>query len=331
MSRERIVDAIEKNRSFLITAHVNPEGDAIGSALALALSLEQMGKKAEVVNRDPLPRQLQFLPAGSLFAQRDEVPEGRDVLFVVDCGDLGRTGFCNGRRPPVKLLINIDHHMTNKNFGDINWIEEKACATAELIYDLICVLPVTMTPDIALCLYTSILSETGSFRYSNTTPRALRIAAELIEEGVDPWMVARKLYECNSLARLRLLGELLLGIHKTPDGRVAWIVVTQELYRKTETSAEDTEDAVAYPRSLEGVEVALLFREIGQNSFKISLRSRGRVNVAEIAARFGGGGHAYAAGCTVSGSLEGVQKTVVDAVEEGIRHAISGSGLERDE
>lgn len=320
----RIADEIKKKRVFAITAHVSPEGDALGSELALAIALRQLGKEASVINFDPVPRQLRFLPHDKVIKDKKEIEGSFDALFVLDCGDIERTNLFKDAPPSVPLVINIDHHLTNKKFGHINWVEESAAATGELIYYLIERLGLRITPDIAICLYTTLLTETGNFNYSNTSSKVLRIAADLVEAGADPWKIAVSLGE-NSPERLRLLGELLINIEKSRDGKIAWFTITNELFERTKTSAEDTENLVNYPRSLLGVEVALLFREVSPDSFKISLRSNGVVNVAEIATKFAGGGHKYAAGCLVKGRLDAVKDLVIGAVE-----SVTSSGICKD-
>jgi len=312
---QKVIKEIHDRRSFSVTAHVNPEADAMGSSLALAWSLRQLGKQAQVVSQDPLPKILAFLPHEGILTQMTEIQAPPDALFVLDCGDIERTGFFDGQKRPSFPVINIDHHVTNKQFGTVNWVDPDAAATAELIYDLDLELGVDLTPEIAICLYTALVSETGFFAYSNTSPKVLRIAAELIDLGVDPWTVAQKLRE-NSMGRLHLLGELLLGLQQTPDGKIAWVTVTQDHFKKTGTTAEDLEEFVGYPRSLKGVEVALLIREINLETCKVSFRSRDRVDVAALAQQFGGGGHQKAAGCTIKGGLKEVEARVIQVVKK---------------
>jgi phosphoesterase RecJ-like protein len=317
MSREKVVEAIRRHGSFYVTAHRNPEADAMGSSLALAHLLRQVGKRASVVSVDPLPRNLQFLPHEGLLRQQPALTEWPEMLFVLDCGDLERTGLVKGNPPPGSAIVNIDHHVTNRQFGAINWVDPDAAATAELIFDLVEALGAKLTTEIGLCLYTAIASETGFFAYSNTRPSTFRRAAELLERGVDPWAVAQRLRE-NTPERLKLLSELLGGMERSADGQIAWMTVTSELFQKTGTSAEDTEEFIGYPRSLRGVEVAVLFRQESGLTWKISLRSKNRADVARVAERFGGGGHHRAAGCTVNGSLDEVKQRVLAAVEEAL-------------
>lgn len=314
----QIVDAIQKGQSFLITTHMNPEGDALGSSLGLALALRTMNKDALIYNIDSVPRIFHFLPHHQIYQQKKIVDRHFDAMFVLDCGDAARTGLMSNGSSLPPVVINIDHHVTNKNFGSINWIDPDATATAEMIYDLLLKLNISITPEIALSLYTALFTETGSFRFSNTTPKALRISAELLEKGVDPYWLSKQLYETRSIESLKLLGEVLTRVEKSVDGKIVWIVVTQDLLEKTKTDWEDAEEFVNYPRSLENVEVAVFFRELRSGLYKVSFRSKNQVNVAELAEQFGGGGHRYAAGCQVEGELNQVKKTVLDAVIQKI-------------
>ncbi len=325
MSQRRVLQAVQAKQAFLLTAHVNADADAIGSEIALARGLRWLGKRAEILNHDPLPRVLRFLdfpPRNGLFQRswRRARPDVRayEVLVVMDCGDLERTGlFSRGYAPP--LIINIDHHATNRQFGDINWVSAEAAATAEMIHALLKALRVPITPEIATALYTALVAETGSFRYSNTTPRIFRLAAELAGHGAEPWRVAQSLYEENSPARLRLLSALLRRMARTPDGTVAWVTLTRALLRQTGATQEDAEEFVNFPRSLEGAEAAVLIREVAPRSYKMSLRSKGRVDVAAVAERFGGGGHRAAAGCRLEGPLSAVTRTIIQAVQRETR------------
>jgi phosphoesterase RecJ-like protein len=324
MSRDAVQQALLRHQRCLISTHVSPEGDALGSALALAHALTGMGKEALVVNRDPVPRLLDFLPSQGLFRQTSQVEEGYELLVVVDCGDLERTALFNERRPPT--IINIDHHVTNRQFGQINWVDPEASATAEMVADLLPVLGAAMTPQIALCLYTALITETGSFRYSNATPKVFRLSADLCAHGVKPDWVARQLYERNTINRLKLLGELLNRLEVNADRTVAWVTIPAGLFTRTGTTAEDAEDFVNYPRSLSGMEVAVLLRDAEPGQVKASFRASGEVDVAAIAMTFGGGGHRKAAGCTVAGTLETVRPLVIAAAERAVRQVAQQRG-----
>lgn len=311
-----VVAALKGYHTFSVSTHVSPEGDALGSAIGLALALRSAGKTADVIIKDPVPGFLDFLPYQGVVQRHNTLPQGYDVLAVVDCGDLARTGMFEAAPPPVKLVVNIDHHMTNRGFGGLNWIVPDATASGSMVYELIRAWGLPLSRDIALCLYTTLLTETGSFRYSNTKPATLRMAAELLDLGVEPAQVSQALYDRNSPGRLKLLGELLSGMERHDSGKIAWVTVTQAIFRATGTSPEDTDEMVNYPRSLKGVEVAVLFREITPTQYKVSLRSQGRVNVANVAEQFGGGGHRNAAGCTLSGDVASVKSRVIGSVAE---------------
>jgi bifunctional oligoribonuclease and PAP phosphatase NrnA len=319
MSLEQVMQAVREHRRFLVTTHMSPEADAIGSSLGLAHFLRQMGKQCNVVIHDPLPRTLRFLPYQDILRQQTSLSKWPEVFFVLDCGDLERTGLFGKGDALRSCLINIDHHITNKQFGQINWVDVEAAATGELIYELVEALGLSCSREAALCLYTAIVSDTGFFAYSNTRPKTFRSAASLLEQGVDPWAVAQRLHEMTP-ERMHLLSELLNSMERSRDGRLAWITATRQLFEKTSTSSEDTEDLIRYPRSLRGVEIAILFLEVDADTCKISLRSKNKVDVAKLAQRFGGGGHMKAAGCTVNGSLTEVKQQILAAAEEAIRN-----------
>lgn len=316
----KLLNLIRDNRDFLIVTHVNPEGDAIGSSLALALGLKKMGKRVCVINNDPVPKTLRFLPFSELFKQ--EPPEREfDVLFLIDCNTIERTGFKNLR---ARKTVIIDHHVLPPHiarsirYGDLpgSYICTHASATGELIYKLLSALRVTIDKKISTNLYASIMVDTGGFRYSNTTPESLRIASKLVSAGAAPWGIAKELYENVPSGTMRLLALAFSTLEK--KDRIAWLTVTKSMFKKTHTTAEDTENFVDYPRKINGVEVAIFFREDSRRLYKVSLRSKGMVNVAKIAREFGGGGHPSAAGCKLKGSLEDVKERVFKAVGDAI-------------
>src|SRR3972149_1459114 len=311
MSIEDILLEIRKRETFLITTHVNPEGDAIGSSLALALALSSIGKKVEVITQDPVPKGLKFLPSSDTIKQAKSIDRRFDAVITVDCGDLERVGFLKIDNIPGDILINIDHHVTNKGFGAVNFVED-AVASAQLIYDIMKRLNISLTPDIATCIYTAIMTETGSFRYSNTTSETFKIAQEMVSAGAMPWNIAEHIFNRNNIGRIKLLGLILESLDRSDDGKISWITVKEQMYRETGTSKEDVEDFINFPRSIEGVEVAILFRESNQG-WKISLRSNGKVDVSNMALEFGGGGHSMAAGFFIQGGHEEVKKRVVNS------------------
>ena len=311
-----IITELRRCNTFLISVHKHPDGDALGSQLALMLALEKMNKSVTVHNLDPVPEVYRFLPHASRIGSGKPVQGSYDAYIVLD-SDPPRTGLFDAVYP-AETLINIDHHVTNSSPWPHTWVEPAASATGEMIYKVIGMLGVPMDRDIALCLYTAIFTDTGSFRYSNTTPESMRISAALIEAGADPWLVTENVYESFAYRRLKLLGIILSSMENSVDGRIAWVVVTDELYRQTGTTAEDTDNFVNFVRSVKGVEVAVLLRQTGNEQYKISLRSKGRIDLSRLAQSLGGGGHKNAAGCVLDGPIEVVKKRVIGEVEKAI-------------
>jgi phosphoesterase RecJ-like protein len=312
-----IAEALGSCTSVLISVHRNPDGDALGSQLALLRALEMLGKRAAVHNLDPVPEIYRFLPGAERITSGREVSGAYDAFVVLD-SDPPRTGLFNGGYPS-RTLINIDHHVTNPREWPLTWLDADATATGEMIYRLVRRLGAPLDRDLALCLYTAIFTDTGSFRYSNTTPESMRIAATLLDAGADPWLVTENVYESFAYRRIRLLGHVLAGIERTPDGSCAWVVVSDDLYRLTGTSAEDTDNFVNFVRSVKGVEVAVLFRQTGPEQYKVSLRSKGRVDLTGLARSLGGGGHRNAAGGVLDGTYASVRDRVIAAASEQIR------------
>jgi phosphoesterase RecJ-like protein len=311
-----LVAALRDCTTVLISVHKNPDGDALGSQLGLMLGLEKIGKKVFLHNLDPVPEIYRFLPGTDRITSGPSVKGAYDAFIVLDA-DPPRTGLFNGSWP-ARTLINIDHHVTNPREWPLTWLDPEATATGEMIYRLMTGLRIPFDKDMAICLYTAIFTDTGSFRYSNTTPESMRIAATLIEAGADPWMVTENVYESYAFKRIRLLGKVLSGIEQSRDGRIAWVLVTDDLYRQTGTSAEDTDSFVNFVRSIKGVEVAVLFRQTGAAQYKISLRAKGRVDLSGLATSLGGGGHKNAAGGVLDGTFTDVRDKVIDAVAQAL-------------
>lgn len=300
---------------YLLLAHLHPDGDVLGSMLGLGLALMGQGKQVTLAGPHPVPEPYRFLPGAQWLQQWKEASGTYEVTVLLDCPDPTRTG---GLLEPIRgrgtTVVNIDHHQDNCRYGDLNWVDVTASATGEMVYDLLESLGWPLTSEIATALYTTLVTDTGSFRYSNSSPKAFRIAANLVEAGAKPARVAGELYEGRTLEALRLLGQLLQGIETTPDGRVAWLILPSDLAGNQDLI--EAEDFIAYPRSIRSVKVALLFRELQPGQVKVSLRGKGEVNVAKIAARFGGGGHPNAAGCTVALPMEAAKAALLDAVAE---------------
>ena len=318
----KLLNLIKKNRSFLIVGHINPEGDSIGSSLALALGLIKMGKKdVKVLSKDPVPEILKFLPGSKMIKQKPPRKEV-DVLIIVDCNTMARTGFENLR---AKKTAIIDHHIKPANAGESEFyrslsasvINPEAAAAAILVYKTLVGLKIPMDKKIATNLYTALQVDTGGFRYSNVTSESLEIASLLVEAGAKPWDVTKEIYESIPVKSMKLMAVALSTLEI--KHKIAWITITKGMFRKTGTSAEDCEDLVEIPRKMKDIEAAVFFRQDGAKSFKLSLRSKGKVDVEKIAKSFGGGGHAAAAGCKINGSLREVQGKVFKALRKTIR------------
>ncbi|MFQ5586773.1 MAG: bifunctional oligoribonuclease/PAP phosphatase NrnA [Thermodesulfobacteriota bacterium] len=316
---DRVIEEIQRGYRFLVISHVSPEGDAVGSTIGLALALKGLGKDVTPYLEDPVPEVFQFLPGASLVVHTLDSGEGYDAVFAVDCGQKERLGKGFNSLATGTRIINIDHHRTNDRFGDINVIEPDASSTGEMIYDLLRAASIEITKDIAVNLYVAIHTDTGSFRYSATSPAAFRKAADLVALGVDPWEVAQQVYESYPFERCRLLALVLGTLERTNGGEIASMVVTQEMLKSLRVTEELLDGFINYARAIKGVQVAIMIRETGMNRFKVSFRSKGSIDVAAISHNFGGGGHINAAGCNLEGSLESVRERVIEAVEGVIR------------
>jgi phosphoesterase RecJ-like protein len=313
---QNIVEAIRQSRTVLVVSHEGPDGDAVGSSLGLAAFLRAAGKQATVHLADPVPELYRFLPGADQVVAT--IPDqDYDLAFVLDVGEFRRAGNQFGSFKRIGRTINLDHHLTCENFGTYNLIDTAAAATGLLVWRVASAYGFIADYDTALCLYVAILTDTGSFRYSNANREAFEVAGLLVEQGgLNAWSVSEKLFESQPRKRLELLSRVLPTLEFVRNGQVASIAVTLDMYAATGTDAELTDGFVNYPRSVAGVEVAILFRQLEERRFKVGFRSKGTVNVALLAQGFGGGGHHNAAGGTVDGTLEEVKQIVYGAVEE---------------
>jgi phosphoesterase RecJ-like protein len=295
----------------LMLGHVHPDADVLGTLLALGLALGERGLSVTWGGPHPAPEFLGFLPGIERYRRLERVEGPLDLVVSTDCPNPERTeGLLGQARQAGAQVINIDHHHDNRRYGDVNWVVPTAAATGEMIYELLVALGAPITPAIALNLFTAIHMDTGSFRYSNVTPDTFRIAAALVAAGADPAFVANRLYERRPAHALRMLGETLARVQVSDDGRVAWLALRAG---SVPESFVEAEDLVNYPRSVASVRVACLLRE-RDDAVKVSLRGKGDVDVSRIAAKFGGGGHPNAAGCSVAGPLDKVTRDVLAAV-----------------
>jgi phosphoesterase RecJ-like protein len=305
---------------FLVVSHVQPDGDAIASTCAVGWILSALGKRFVLANEDPVPEKFRFLPGADRIRAAEELA-GTAMpanLICVDCADYARIGSIRHKVPGEAALLNIDHHPTNDAFGTVNLLKFDAAATVQILYDLIETAELRWTRDAAECIYAGLLTDTGGFRYANTTPQVMRIAAHLLQEQADGHKLAQALLERTSLPHVLLLKKALAALSFTDDRRIAWMSVTAQDLQETGALEEDLDGLVNYPRNIHGVEVGLLFKERAGH-VKVSLRSAGKVDVSAIAQRFGGGGHVLAAGCTIEDSLASAVRLVVEAVKQALR------------
>jgi len=303
---EKTREVIQNHRQFLITTHINPDGDGVGSELGLARFLQKLGKQVSVVNSTPTPRRYQFLDfhgAIQIFDESRGLPPA-EVVFILDISKWERLGNMSQLiRNYPGIRICIDHHPVKGNFADINLICEDACASGELVLRLINSMKGALTPDIAEPLYASILTDTGAFRFPNTTSDTHAAASQLLSAGIRSEMIYDQIYERCSPARVKLLGLALAGLEYLQNGRLAWMAITQSMLREHGVEVEEIEGFVDIARGIRSVEASLLFIELPNQKVKISLRSRGNVDVNVFASAFGGGGHRHAAGILMEGSI----------------------------
>lgn len=312
---QQIVEQIKQNKSFLVVSHENPDGDAIGSTLGLANALREMGKEVVAVNVDGIPQILQFLPGHDKLIRSIPLAAQFDVAFVLDAGDLVRTGIATTEH--CQTLINIDHH-PHSDFGNICYVDTAASATTIIIDRVLNSCEYEMSLDVAKCLYLGILSDTGSFRYSSANSEAFAVAGRLIGMGIDPWEIASCLYESLAPERMRLLGLVLPTLDISSCGRYASVAMTEEILKQSGAAEEHTDGFVNYPRAIYGVEVALFFRQVDKNIYKISFRSRGNIDVGSMARELGGGGHHNAAGAKVTGTLAEARAKVSRLLDQSL-------------
>jgi phosphoesterase RecJ-like protein len=296
-----LLDAIARGRRFYVTSHQRPDGDAIGSAVAMALALRTLGKEATVVLDAVPPSFLQPFPDVAHVRIATEVADTVDAVLVMECSTLARCGVGGLDRSPV---LNIDHHPGNGHYGAINWIDESAAACGELVFTLIDALGVPLTPAMATHLYLAILTDTGSFHFSHLTPRTYELAGRAVAAGADPQWIARTHYDSSSLARVRIFGAVLNGMAIHAGGRVALLTITQALARELGGTYDDTEGLINFPLTVKDIQAVAFFKEMGPGDWRVSLRSKGPVDTGHIAKQFGGGGHVNASGCGWQGSIE---------------------------
>jgi len=310
-----IVDAIRSRRRFVLSSHSRPDGDSIGSQLAMAYALQAMGKEATVINADAAPPPLMAFPGVADIRIAPSADGDFDAAIIMECGDLARTGVAGLDR---FFVINIDHHPGNTGYGQLNWFDASAAACGEMVFDLVRALGVPLTVDIATHIYLAILTDTGSFHYSSLTPRTFDICRETLEAGVDPVLVARNVYDSNNMGRLKLFGSVLSAMQIDETGRIAIVYLDHEMAREAGGTYEDTEGLINLPLTVKEIQAVLFFKQDQGDAYRVSMRSKGEIDIGAIAKEFGGGGHKNAAGCTVSGAIDALQKLFVGKIENAI-------------
>lgn len=300
---EKIIHHLTRSDHILLVSHVNPDGDAIGSLIAMALSLEKWGKRATMYNESPIPAVYRFLPAVERIVRRMDRPASYDAVVILDCSNIERIGKLAADVDQFGVTINIDHHLSNTRFGDLRYIDTAACSTAEIVYRLIKTIGIGVDRDISTSIYTGILTDTGSFRFANTNRTAFSVCLEMIKNGVDPYTVAQHVYGTYSIGRIKLLNLALDSIEIAENGKLSFMMLTRDMLEETGTQPEDVDGMINYAKSIKDVKVAVLIQERlksnqerDKNNFYVSLRSDGSVDVAALASSFGGGGHHRAAG-----------------------------------
>jgi phosphoesterase RecJ-like protein len=312
---QQIVAAIRARQRFVISSHARPDGDSIGSQLAMAYALKELGKDVIVVNADPAPAPLMAFPAVPSITIAPAVEGEFDAAIIMECGDLSRTGVSGLDR---YFVINIDHHPGNSGYGQINWFDASAAACGEMVFDLVRALEVPLTVEIATHIYLAILTDTGSFHYSNITPRTFDICRETIEAGVDPVLVARNVYDSNNMGRLKLFGAVLSAMQIDPTGHIAIVYLDHEMARAAGGTYEDTEGLINLPLTVKEIQAVVFFKQDEGDQYRVSMRSKGAIDIGAVAKQFGGGGHKNAAGCTVTGPIDALQKLFVERIEEAV-------------
>ncbi|MFA4889309.1 MAG: bifunctional oligoribonuclease/PAP phosphatase NrnA [Candidatus Omnitrophota bacterium] len=323
MSLKKAAACVRKNKSFLVTCHTNAEADALGAGLAFCRLLKALGKNALMVNEEKPLGEYDFLPGIQEIKIR---PKGRldfdfDCLAVLDCSDLLRTGEVYRLKPDAAAILNIDHHVSNINFGDVNWVEPGASSASEMVYRLYKELEVPIGPETALLLYAGIMTDTGSFRYDNTTSDTHKIIAELLRHKINVSEVYRNIYGNIPFTDMLLLAKVLPTMQRNFNGRVIWFHVRKRLLRQHKNFSFDfSEQVLSFARLIKDVEVCVLLKEnLGpDNEIRVNFRSQGSVDVNKIAACFGGGGHKAASGATIKGDIVKIRKRVLNKIREAL-------------
>jgi len=320
----QVVELIEKKNTFAITTHRRPDGDGVGSSLGLCWLLRSLGKSAEVITSDTVPQTYHNLPGADEIRRVTRIDREYDAVFVIECSDLERPGIEGLDR---EFTVNIDHHATSDHFGSINWIDSTASAVGEMIYNLCKAIGGRITREIAECLYMALVTDTGSFHFSNTTDRTLKVASELVKAGVSPSKISEAVYNSYPWSRIELMRQVLSTVRRDPSGRVASMRQSLEMRRSSGAVDGDNNGFVNIPLAAREVLAVVYMREVGPDSYRVSLRSKGDINVAKVAEKFGGGGHRNAAGCQIEGEWDDCENLLMASILAAIDRNGNGTGV----
>ena len=319
-----ISKVVQKNKNFLITAHINLDGDAIGSELALYFILKKLNKKVIILNQDRLSKIYDFLPGSDKvhYLNNNRIkPKSIDVGIVLDCSNIKRIGRTYEIFKNIKTIINIDHHKSNENYGNLNYLDCSASSVGEIIYELITSIDINLLDEkISTCLFTAIMTDTGSFRYSNVNSKTFGVASHLTRHRIKSHLIANNIYNRNTYPGLKLLGEALLTLKTNKSSYVSWLTITRKMLNDTNANDEDIEGIIDVVTTLNNVEISILFRETKDNKIKISFRSKGNFDVNKFAGKFKGGGHPNAAGCLCSGKLDEIKGNVLSELFKDVKN-----------
>jgi bifunctional oligoribonuclease and PAP phosphatase NrnA len=314
----QVVELIENKDKFAITTHIKPDGDGVGSSLGLCWLLSSLGKSAEVIVRGDIPPSYRSLPGADAIRDVETLDGEYDAIFVIECSDLERPGI---KGLEEQFTVNIDHHATSAHFGTINWIDSTASAVGEMIYNLCKAIGGRVTRQIAECVYMALVTDTGSFHFSNTTERTLKVASELIKAGAKPAVISEAVYNNYPWSRIELMRQVLSTVGRDASGRIATLRQTLDM-RKTAGAVDgDNNGFVNIPLAARDVLAVVYMREVGPEEYRVSLRSKGDINVARVAEKFGGGGHRNAAGLRIDGNWDEKERELVAAVKEAVDKA----------
>ncbi len=319
-----ISKVVQKNKNFLITSHINLDGDAIGSELALYFILKKLNKKVIILNQDRLSKIYDFLPGSDKvhYLNNNRIsPKSIDVGIVLDCSNIKRIGRTYEVFKDIKTIINIDHHKSNENYGNLNYLDCSASSVGEIIYELITSIDINLLDEkISTCLFTAIMTDTGSFRYSNVSSKTFGVASHLTRYRINSHLIANNIYNRNTYPGLKLLGEALLTLEINESSYVSWLTITRKMLNDANAKDEEIEGIIDIATTLNNVEISILFRETKDNKIKVSFRSKGNFDVNKFAGKFKGGGHPNAAGCLCSGKLNEIKEKILSQVFDDIKY-----------